>query len=287
MGAINSGTLVRCAPTTPGRRDAVLYRPNVDKVKPYKPLLTALKSTGGRNSHGRITSRFRGGGHKRKYRIINFKRKRDLMDIPAKVMSIEYDPNRTASIALIEYQNGVKEYMIAPEGLVKGQEVLASLSEIEPNIGNTMPIKFVPIGSMVCCVEMKPMAGAKIARSAGAYIVINGKEGGVVNVTTTSKEKRLLSGDVLVTVGIVSNQLLKNVKLGKAGKNVWKGRRPHQRGVSMNPVDHPLGGGEGKTSGGRHPVSPWGQLAKGYRTRRNKRTSKFILSRRVSSRKKK
>ena len=287
MSVVSSGRLVKCSPNTPGRRGTVLYKPNVDKVKPCKALLAPLKSTGGRNSQGRITSRFRGGGHKKRYRIINFKKKPELMDIPATVISIEYDPNRNANIALIEYSNKAKEYMIAPEGLQKGDSVVTSLSEVEPRVGNTMPVRFVPVGTMVCCAELKPMGGSIIARSAGTYIVVNGKENSMANVTLSSKEKRLLHGDSLVMIGVVSNQLLKNQKLGKAGRNVWRGRRPHQRGVSMNPVDHPLGGGEGKTSGGRNPVSPWGQSAKGLRTRKNKRTSKFILSRRPSNKKRK
>ena len=275
-----SGRLIKYKPTTPTRRHTVLYKPDVDKVKPYKPLLSPLKSTGGRSGNGRITVRFRGGGHKRKYRKINFKKNRSLFGLSATVLSIEYDPNRTASIALIEYENGIKEYMIAPEGLKKGEVVITSDLHIDSKIGNTMPAKFVPIGTLVHCLEMKPMGGAIMARSAGAHATINGKEGGKVNITLSSKEKRLISGDCLVTVGIVSNPLLKNQKLGKAGASRWRGRRPHQRGVSMNPVDHPLGGGEGKTSGGRHPVSPWGQSAKGLKTRRNKRSGCFIIARR-------
>ena len=266
-------------PVTPGTR----FRSNssfeeITKSTPEKSLTVALKKSGGRNNHGRITTRFRGGGHKRRYRIIDFKR--DKNGVPAKVFSIEYDPNRSCRIALLHYADGDKRYILSPDGLKVGAQVVAgSGSDIQ--IGNALPLKEMPLGSFVHNVEMKPGKGGQLARSAGAAIQLMAKEGNFAQLKMPSGEIRLVRIDCMATYGSVGNAEQENISLGKAGRTRWLGRRPHVRGVVMNPVDHPMGGGEGKTSGGGHPVSPWGQKAKGLKTRKRKKESnKFIIKRR-------
>ncbi len=272
--------LVQLSPVTASTRGTIFHRPDVDKVKPFKKLLCGRKKqSAGRNNTGRITSRHRGGGHKRLLRSINFQKSPSLFDIPAQVLTIEYDPNRTANIALIKYNNGVHEYMVAPDGLKRGAFVVTSV-EADIVIGNTLPLSNIPIGTMVHCVESKPGAGAVFGRSAGNSIVLVGKGSGLAIISLPSGETRKINATCLATIGSVSNALKQNQKIGKAGRNRWKGVRPQTRGVAMNPVDHPHGGGEGKTSGGRDPVSPWGQKAKGLKTRKNKRTDRFIVTRR-------
>lgn len=272
------GMLKVLNPTTPGQRGAVLFKRDVDKVEPKKSLTVGKKSISGRDSRGRITVRFRGGAAKRKYRIIGFKKK--FFDQPGVVQSIEYDPNRTANIALIEYKDGSNEYSISHSEMKKGDIIVSSKSSCEIANGNTMPLSVIPIGSSIYNVEINPMQGAKMIRSAGACGTIIGKENGMVMVRLPSREVRRFNENCLATVGIVSNVLHKNRMIGKAGRSRMMGRRPHVRGVAMNPVDHPHGGGEGKTSGGRHPVSPWGLSAKGKKTRKNKRTEFLIFSKR-------
>lgn len=266
-------------PVTPGTR----FRSNasfeeITKNVPEKSLTVALKKSGGRNNLGRITTRFRGGGHKRRYRVIDFKR--DKQGIPAKVFSIEYDPNRTCRIALLHYADGEKRYILAPDGLKVGDKVVSgSGSDIQ--IGNALPLKEMPLGSFVHNVEMKPGKGGQLARSAGAAIQLMAKEGNFAQLKMPSGEIRLVKIDCMATYGSVGNAEQENISLGKAGRTRWMGRRPHVRGVVMNPVDHPMGGGEGKTSGGGHPVSPWGQKSKGLKTRKRKKESnKFIIKRR-------
>jgi large subunit ribosomal protein L2 len=245
---------------------------------PEKSLLAPLKKSGGRNNAGRITKRHTGGGHKRKYRIIDFKR--DKRDIPAKVATIEYDPNRSARIALLHYVDGEKRYILAPVGIAVGDVILASeTADIQP--GNALPIRAIPLGTWVHNVELKVGKGGQLARSAGTYAMIAAKEGKYAQLRLPSGEVRLVLQDCCATVGQVGNQDHENVKLGKAGRNRWLGKRPQSRGVAMNPVDHPHGGGEGKSSGGRHPVTPWGVPTKGYKTRSNKRTDRFIVRRRT------
>lgn len=266
-------------PTTPGRRFTVaMDYSNLDKVAPEKSLLAPLKKSGGRNSRGRITSRHMGGGHKRQYRIIDFKRNKD--NIPARVTSIEYDPNRTARIALLTYNDGEKRYILAPVGLAVG-DWLESGNEVELKPGNSLPLKNIPLGDTIHNIEMKIGKGAQMVRSAGEAAQVMAKEGDYVLVKLPSGETRLLHGLCRATLGQVGNIEHQNIKIGKAGANRWLGRRPHVRGVAMNPVDHPHGGGEGRTSGGRHPVSPWGQLAKGYKTRKKHNASdRYIVKRR-------
>ena len=266
-------------PVTPGTR----FRSNpsfeeITKSTPEKSLTVALKKSGGRNNLGRITTRFRGGGHKRRYRIIDFKR--DKHGVPAKVFSIEYDPNRSCRIALIHYADGEKRYILAPDGLKVGDKLISGQgSDIQ--IGNALPLKEMPLGSFIHNVEMKPGKGGQLARSAGAAIQLMAKEGGFAQLKMPSGEIRLVKIDCMATYGSVGNAEQENISLGKAGRTRWLGRRPHVRGVVMNPVDHPMGGGEGKTSGGGHPVSPWGQKAKGLKTRKRKKESnKFIIKRR-------
>jgi len=266
-------------PVTPGTR----FRSNasfeeITKTVPEKSLTVALKKSGGRNNLGRITTRFRGGGHKRRYRVIDFKR--DKHGIPAKVFSIEYDPNRTCRIALLHYADGEKRYILAPDGLKVGDKVVSGAgSDIQ--IGNALPLKEMPLGSFVHNVEMKPGKGGQLARSAGAAIQLMAKEGNFAQLKMPSGEIRLVKIDCMATYGSVGNAEQENISLGKAGRTRWMGRRPHVRGVVMNPVDHPMGGGEGKTSGGGHPVSPWGQKSKGLKTRKRKKESnKFIIKRR-------
>lgn len=266
-------------PVTPGTR----FRSNasfdeITKSSPEKSLTVALKKSGGRNNLGRITTRFRGGGHKRRYRIIDFKR--DKQGVPAKVFSIEYDPNRSCRIALLHYADGDKRYILAPDGLKVGAPVVSGPgSDIQ--IGNALPLKEMPLGSFIHNVELKPGKGGQLARSAGAAIQLMAKEGNFAQLKMPSGEIRLVKIECMATYGSVGNAEQENISLGKAGRTRWLGKRPHVRGVVMNPVDHPMGGGEGKTSGGGHPVSPWGQKAKGLKTRKRKKESnKFIIKRR-------
>lgn len=270
-------------PITPGLRQLVLVdRSALYKGKPVKSLTEGKSSTGGRNNLGRVTSRFRGGGHKRSYRLVDFKRRKT--DVAAVVERIEYDPNRSAFIALIKYADGELSYILAPQRLAVGDSVLAGESvDVKP--GNCMPVANIPVGTIVHNVEMKIGKGGAVARSAGTYAQIVGRDEGYVILRLNSGEQRLVHGRCLASIGAVSNPDHMNVSIGKAGRNRWKGLRPHNRGVAMNPVDHPHGGGEGRTSGGRHPVTPWGFPTKGKKTRSNKRTDKFIVSSRHSKKK--
>lgn len=267
-------------PYTPSRRFMTTSDfGEVTKREPEKALLAPLSKSGGRNSRGRITSRFRGGGHKRRYRIIDFRR-RDKAGVPATVAAIEYDPNRSANLALLHYRDGEKRYVLAPEKLRVGSVIVAG-PEAEPEVGNAMPLRFVPVGAVVHAIEMIPGKGAQIARSAGTSVQIQGRDGAYVTLRLPSGELRRVHGECYATVGSVGNAEHKNIVLGKAGRTRWLGRKPHNRGRSMNPVDHPHGGGEGRSTGGRPPVSPWGQQAKGYKTRdRKKGSSRFIVRRR-------
>lgn len=265
-------------PTSPGRRfQTVATFDEITATEPHKPLTESLRKTGGRSNHGEITSWWRGGGHKRAYRIIDFRR--DKRDIPGKVSTIEYDPNRSARIALVTYADGEKRYILHPVGLKVGDTVVSGAAvDILP--GNTLPLRNIPLGTVVHNVELKVGKGGQLARSAGAALQVVAKEGDYASVKMPSGEIRLIRLDCLATIGQVGNVDHENVSGGKAGRTRWAGKRPHVRGVAMNPVDHPLGGGEGKTSGGRHPVSPWGVPTKGYKTRRNKTTDRFIVQRR-------
>ena len=266
-------------PTSAGRRfQTVLVSSDITARKPYKPLTEPLPRSGGRNNHGEITSWWRGGGHKRTYRIIDFKR--DKKDIPAKVSTIEYDPNRSARIALVTYADGEKRYILQPAGLKVGDSIVTG-DKVDILPGNTLPLKNIPLGTLVHNVELRPGKGGQIARSAGSAIQVVAKEGRYASVKMPSGELRLVMMECLATVGRVGNIDHENVSIGKAGRSRWLGKRPHVRGVAMNPVDHPLGGGEGKAAGGRHPVSPWGQPTKGFKTRRRKVTDRFILKRRT------
>jgi large subunit ribosomal protein L2 len=267
-------------PYTPSRRQMTTADfSGLTKKKPEKNLTEGLPKTGGRNNHGRITSRFIGGGHKRTYRIIDFKR-RDKTGVAAKVASVEYDPNRSARIALLHYVDGEKRYILAPEGLVVGQMVSTG-PEAEPKVGNALPLRFIPVGAVVHGVELVPGKGAQLARSAGTSIQLQGKESDYVILRLPSGELRRVHTECYATIGTVGNAEHKNINLGKAGRSRWLGNKPHQRGSAMNPVDHPHGGGEGRTGAGRQPVSPWGQLAKGLKTRRKRKTSdRFIITRR-------
>jgi large subunit ribosomal protein L2 len=266
-------------PTSPGRRfQTVQTFDEITSQEPYKPLTEPLKKSGGRNNTGGLTSWWRGGGHKRTYRLIDFKR--DKRDIPAKVSTVEYDPNRSARIALLTYADGEKRYILHPVGLKVGDTIVAGESvDILP--GNALPVKNIPLGTMVHNVELKPGKGGQLARSAGSAVQIVAKEGDYATVKLPSSEVRLVHVDCMATVGQVGNLDHENVSIGKAGRSRWLGKRPHVRGVAMNPVDHPLGGGEGKTSGGRHPVTPWGVPTKGYKTRNRKSTDRFIVQRRT------
>jgi large subunit ribosomal protein L2 len=265
-------------PTSPGIRfKTVLDFAEITKVRPEKSLTHGIPRSGGRNNEGHETVRFRGGGHKRLYRIIDFKR--DKRNVPAKVAAIEYDPNRSAHIALLHYADGEKRYILAPLGLSVGDKVIAAeKAEILP--GNALPLANIPVGAMVHNVELKPGHGGQLVRAAGAAAQVMAKEGKYVTLRLPSGEMRLVLASCWATVGQVGNLDHINVSIGKAGRSRWLGRRPHVRGTAMNPVDHPHGGGEGRTKGGRHPVSPWGQPTKGYKTRRNKRTDRFIVKRR-------
>lgn len=265
-------------PNTPGTRNLVLVdRSDLHKGGPVKALTEGLTNKGGRNNTGRVTARRQGGGHKRKYRVIDFKRTK--RDVPANVERIEYDPNRTAFIALLRYEDGELAYILAPQRLKAGDTVVAgNKTDVKP--GNAMPLANMPIGTIVHNVEMKPGKGGQIARSAGCYAQLVGRDQGYAQLKLTSGELRIVRGECFATIGAVSNPDQQNIKLGKAGRKRWLGKRPEVRGVAMNPVDHPHGGGEGRTSGGRHPVSPWGKPTKGKRTRSNKATDKYIVRRR-------
>jgi len=265
-------------PTSPGRRFfGVSDFADITRDEPERSLLESKSSTGGRNHYGRITSRFRGGGHKQRYRVIDFRR--DKIGVPAKVAHIEYDPNRTARIALLHYADGEKRYILAPDGLKQGDTVVSSKNaDIRP--GNSMPMGEIPAGTMIHNLEMKKGRGGQLVRSAGGAAQLMAKDGEYAQVKLPSGEVRKLHVACRATVGQVSNLEHQNISLGKAGRSRWLGRRPHNRGVTMNPVDHPMGGGEGRTSGGRHPCSPWGQLAKGLKTRNNKRTDGMIIKHR-------
>ncbi len=266
-------------PNTPGTRyQSISTFDEITKSTPEKSLTVALRKSGGRNNHGRITSRHIGGGHRRRYRIIDFKRNK--FNVPAKVFSIEYDPNRSCRIALLHYLDGEKRYILAPNGLKVG-DMLKSGEDVEIKIGNAMKLKDVPLGSLIHNVELKPGKGGQLARSAGMSIQLAAKEGKYAQLKLPSGEVRLVSLECMATYGEVGNAEIENISLGKAGRSRWLGKRPKVRGVVMNPVDHPMGGGEGRTSGGGHPVSPWGQPAKGYKTRKKKKESnKFIVKRR-------
>jgi large subunit ribosomal protein L2 len=265
-------------PTSPGVRFMTrLDFAEITKAEPEKSLTRGGARSGGRNNEGHETVRFRGSGHKRRYRLIDFKR--DKRDIPARVASIEYDPNRSARIALLVYADGEKRYILAPDGLLVGGSILAAdKAEIVP--GNAMPLKSIPLGSLIHNVELHPGHGAQMARSAGTSAQVMAKEGAYVTLRLPSGEMRMVLATCWATVGQVGNVEHSNQSIGKAGRSRWLGKRPHVRGTAMNPVDHPHGGGEGRTKGGRHPVTPWGQPTKGYKTRRNKRTTRFVVKRR-------
>ena len=272
-------------PTTPSLRQLVLVdRSELHKGKPVKALTVGKSEKGGRNNMGRITVRFRGGGHKQSYRLVDFKR-RERPGVSATVERLEYDPNRTAFIALVKYADGTLSYILAPQRLAVGDQVVSG-EQVDIKPGNAMPIASIPVGTIVHNVELKVGKGGQIARSAGSYVQIVGRDQGYVIVRLNSGEQRLILGTCYATVGAVSNPDHMNISLGKAGRNRWLGKRPHNRGVSMNPVDHPHGGGEGRTSGGRHPVTPWGKPTKGAKTRTNKRTDNFIVASRHARKKK-
>ena len=268
-------------PDTPSRRNmSVSTFEEITKKRPERKLTTALRKTGGRNNYGRITSRHRGGGHQRRYRIIDFKRNK--YDMSAVIASIEYDPNRSPRIALLEYEDGEKRYIIAPDGLKVGDKVKSTQhNQIPFKTGNAMPLGSIPEGLLVHNIELKPGKGAQMARSAGAYARIMANEAGMITLKLPSGEMRMISEQCIATIGMVGNKSHESIVIGKAGRSRWLGRRPKVRGVVMNPVDHPHGGGEGRTSGGRHPVSPWGMPTKGYRTRKkNNASDKYIVKRR-------
>ncbi|MEN8213667.1 MAG: 50S ribosomal protein L2 [Pseudomonadota bacterium] len=267
--------IVKSKPTSPGRRFVVnVVKPELHKGGPYEPLVEKKSKSGGRNNKGRITSRHRGGGHKQRYRVIDFKRNKE--GVPATVERIEYDPNRTAYIALLKYTDGARSYIIAPKGLKAGAKVVSG-REAPISAGNCMPLRNMPLGSVVHCIEMKPGKGAQIARSAGTSAQLVAREGEYATLRLRSGEMRKIPAKCRAVLGEVSNGEHSLRSLGKAGAKRWRGVRPTVRGVAMNPVDHPHGGGEGRTSGGRNPVSPWGVPTKGYKTRSNKRTDKMIV----------
>jgi large subunit ribosomal protein L2 len=269
-------------PVTPTRRfQTYLTREDITKQTPEKSLTSGKRRTGGRDARGLISSRFRGGGHKKSFREIDFKR--DKHGVTAKVAAIEYDPNRTARIALLHYADGEKRYIIAPVGLEVGRTVTSG-PEADILVGNALPLKNIPAGTVVHNIELRPGKGGQMARSAGAQAQLVSKEGGIALLKLPSGEVRRVPVECLATVGQVGNLEHENVSLGKAGRSRWLGKRPHNRGVSMNPVDHPHGGGEGKTSGGRHPVTPWGQPTRGFKTRNNKRTDRWIVTRKAKKR---
>ena len=264
-------------PTSPGMRQLIqVDRTQLWKGEPEKVLTEGKKKTGGRNNHGRLTSGNKGGGHKKRYRIIDWKR--DKKDIEGKIVRLEYDPNRTAWIALIEYKDGEKRYILAPQRVKAGDKIVSGNAvDIKP--GNAMPLRSMPVGTIIHNIEMKPGKGAQMVRSAGTYAQLAGRDQGYAQVKLASGELRIVPADCMATVGAVSNPDHMNQNLGKAGRNRWKGRKPHVRGVAMNPIDHPHGGGEGRTSGGRHPVTPWGKPTKGKKTRHNKKTDQYIIRR--------
>lgn len=265
-------------PTSPGRRGmSVNTRDQVTADEPHRPLVEKIERSTGRNNYGRITSRFRGGGHKKLYRIIDFKR--DKFGVPGRISTIEYDPNRTTFIALVSYSDGEKRYILAPEGLKVGDTVISDQgADIKP--GNSLPLKNIPVGTIIHNLEIKIGKGGQLVRTAGAGAQLMAREGDWTQVRLPSGEVRRVHVDCRASVGVLSNGDHSRVSLGKAGRSRWLGQRPHNRGVTMNPIDHPMGGGEGRTSGGRHPCSPWGMLSKGYRTRHNKRTEVYIVTRR-------
>ena len=265
-------------PTSAGRRfQTATDFAEITRSEPEKSLLVPLKKSGGRNNNGRVTARHRGGGHKRQYRLIDFKRNK--LEVPAKVATIEYDPNRTTRIALLHYVDGEKRYILAPQGLQVGDMVVSgATADIKP--GNAMPLLNIPTGTQVHNVEMKPGKGGQMARAAGSYAQLMAKEGKQAHLKLPSGEVRMVPVDCRATIGQLSNVEQENVSLGKAGRKRWTGKRPHVRGVAMNPVDHPMGGGEGKSSGGRHPCSPWGVPSKGYKTRKPKASDRYIVKHR-------
>ncbi|MGE0396258.1 MAG: 50S ribosomal protein L2 [Kofleriaceae bacterium] len=267
-------------PTSPGRRGMSSQDfGEITKGEPEKSLLAHKTATAGRNNLGRVTSRFRGGGHKQRYRVVDFKRQKT--GVPAVVVAIEYDPNRSARLALLQYKDGEKAYILAPSKLAVGDEVIsANSADIKP--GNSLPLKYIPVGTEIHAVELKQGRGAQIGRSAGTKVTLMAKEGLWATLRMPSGEMRRVHIDCRATVGTIGNSEHANIQWGKAGRMRWKGIRPHNRGVSMNPVDHPMGGGEGRSSGGRHPCTPWGQKTKGLKTRHNKRTEQFIIRRRPS-----
>jgi len=270
--------VIKCKPTSPGRRHVVtVSNSDLHKGKPFAGLLDKKSKSGGRNNMGRITTRHIGGGHKQHYRIIDFKRVKD--GIPAKVERLEYDPNRSSHIALMLYADGERRYILAPKGLKAG-DVIQSGADADIRVGNTLPMINIPVGTVVHNVELKPGKGGQLARSAGAYVQIVARDGAYVTIRLRSGEMRKVLSEGRATIGEVGNAEHMLRQLGKAGASRWRGIRPTVRGVAMNPVDHPHGGGEGRTSGGRHPVSPWGTQTKGFKTRKNKRTDKFIVRRR-------
>lgn len=265
-------------PTTPSRRYQTYSTfEEITSTEPEKSLTKPVKKTGGRNNAGRMTSRHRGGGHKRKYRVVDFRREKT--DIPAKVKTIEYDPNRSARIALVSYADGEKRYIVAPVDLKVGDPVITSASaDIKP--GNAMPLRNIPLGSLIHNIELRPGKGAQMVRSAGTYAQLMAKEGAYAQVRLPSGEVRKVHIECKATIGQVGNVTHEGVSIGKAGRTRWLGQKPRVRGVAMNPIDHPMGGGEGKTSGGRHPCTPWGVPTKGYKTRKNKTTDKYIIKKR-------
>ncbi len=266
-------------PYTPSRRYMTTSDfAEVTKITPEKSLLAPIKKSGGRNNRGRITTRFRGGGHKRRYRIIDFRR-RDKEGVIAKVAGVEYDPNRSANIALLHYLDGEKRYIVAPDKLVVGSRIVSG-PDAEPVVGNAMPLRFIPIGAIVHAIELVPGRGAQLARSAGTSVQIQGRDGNYVSVRLPSGEIRRIHGECYATLGSVGNAEHKNITGGKAGRTRWAGKKPHVRGRAMNPVDHPHGGGEGRSTGGRDPVSPWGQKSKGLKTRNKRKTSSAFIIRR-------
>ena len=270
--------VVKTKPTSPGRHHVVkVYHPDLHKGRPYAPLVEKKSKSGGRNNNGRITTRHIGGGHKQQYRIVDFKRNKD--GIPSVVERIEYDPNRSAHIALLKYLDGERRYIIAPKGVKAGDEVRSG-EDAPIKVGSTLPMRNMPVGSVIHCIELKPGKGAQIARSAGTYAQLVAREGAYATLRLRSGEMRKVLSECRATLGEVSNSEHSLRQLGKAGASRWRGVRPTVRGVVMNPVDHPHGGGEGRTSGGRHPVTPWGVPTKGHKTRKNKRTDKMIVRRR-------
>ncbi|MDP1628431.1 50S ribosomal protein L2 [Parvibaculum sp.] len=276
--------LKKYKPTSPAQRGLVLVdRSALYKGKPVKGLTEGLTKSGGRNNHGRITVRFRGGGHKRSYRMVDFKRRK--YDMPATVERLEYDPNRTAFIALVKYEDGELAYILAPQRLAPG-DVVVSGNRVDVKPGNAMPLANIPVGTIVHNVEMKPGKGGQIARSAGTYVQLVGRDQGYALLRLSSGEQRMVPATCMASIGAVSNPDHSNITIAKAGRNRWLGWRPHVRGVVMNPVDHPHGGGEGRTSGGRHPVTPWGKPTKGKKTRANKATDKYIVRSRHQKKKK-